>query len=79
MEFVSPVYSRSAILAPEEIKLYWFPLRLVSSGGTLSLFSMKWWSLVGTLESTVRKEYAKVTASRRALPKKDVQEVIKEI
>ena len=35
--------------------------------------------LGGTLEGTVRKEYAKVTASRMELPKKEVQEIIKEI
>ena len=79
LEFVGAIYSCAAPLAPEEIKLYGFLLRLVSFGGMLPLSSMKRWGLAGTLEGTVRKEYAKVTASRMELPKKEVQEIIKEI
>lgn len=79
IDFVSEIYSCSAPLVPEEIKLYGFLLRLVSFGGTLPLSSMKRWGLMGRLENTVRKEYTKVTASKRSLPKKEVQEVIKEI
>ena len=79
LEFVSTIFSCAAPLAPEEIKLHGFLLRLVSFGGVLSLSSMKRWGLVGTLEGIMRKDYAKVTASRTELPKKEVQEVIKEI
>jgi hypothetical protein len=79
LEFVSTIFSCAAPLAPEEIKFYGFLMRLVSFGGVLPLSSMKRWSLVGTLEGTVKKDYAKVTASRTELPKKEVQEVIKEI
>lgn len=79
IEFVAKIYSCAAPLAPEEIELCGFLLRLVSFGGVLPLSSMKRWGLVGTLEGNMRKDYAKVTASRTELPKKEVQEVIKEI
>lgn len=79
IEFVRKRYSCLVPLAQEEIKLYGFLMRLISFGGMLPLSSIKRWGLMESLRNTVNMEYIIVTSSRQELPKKEVQEVIKEI
>ncbi len=79
IEFVRKRYSCSVVLDSGEIKLYEFLIRLLSFGGTLPLVSIRKWRESGILKKARKNHYVTVTASKRELPKKEVQEVVEEI
>ena len=79
IEFVRKRYSCSVALDSGEIKLYEFLIRLLSFGGTLPLALIRKWRESEILKKAQKNHYVTVTASRLELPKKEVQEVVKEI
>ena len=79
IEFVRKRYSCSVALDPGEIKLYEFLIRLLSFGGMLPLALIRKWRESGILKKAQTNHYVTVTAFRRELPRKEVQEVVKEI
>ena len=79
VDFVRKRYSCSVVLDSGEIKLYGFLMRLLSFGGTLSLTLIKRWRESESLIKARKNHYVTITASRRELPKKEVQDVIEEI
>jgi hypothetical protein len=79
IEFVRKRYSCSVALDPREIKLYEFLIRLLSFGGTLPLATIRKWRESEILKKAQKNHYVTVTAFRLELPKKDVQEVVKQI
>jgi hypothetical protein len=79
IEFVRKRYSCSVALDPGEIKLYEFLIRLLSFGGMLPLALIRKWRESEILKKAQEKHYVTVTISRLELPKKKVQDVVKEI
>jgi hypothetical protein len=79
VEFVRKRYSCSVVLDSGEIKLYGFLMRLLSFGGTLPLVLIKKWQESESLKKAQKNHYVTITASRRELPKREVQDVIEEI
>lgn len=79
IDFVRKRYSCSVALDPREIKLYEFLIRLLSFGGTLPLASIRKWRESEILKKAQEKHYVTVTISKLELPKKKVQDVVKEI
>jgi len=79
IEFVRKKYSCSVALDPGEIKLYEFLVRLLSFGGTLPLALIRKWQESEILKKAQKNHYVTVTAFRLKLPKKEVQDIVKEI
>jgi len=78
IDFVRKRYSCSVALDPREIKSYEFLIRLLSFGGTLSLATIRKWRESEILKKAQKNHYVTITAFRRELPKKEVQEAVKE-
>jgi len=79
IEFVRERYSCSAALGSGEIKLYEFLIRLLSFDGILPLALIKRWRESEILRKAQKNRYVTVTASIRGMPKKEIQDVVKEI
>ena len=79
IEFVRERYSCSVTLDSREIKLYEFLIRLLSFDGILPLALIKRWRESEILKKAQENHYVTVSAFRRGLPKKEVQDVVKEI
>ena len=79
IEFVRERYSCSVALDRGEIKLYEFLIRLLSFDGILPLALIKKWRESEIFKKAQENHYVTVSAFRRELPKKEVQEVVKEI
>ena len=79
IDFVRERYSCSVVVDSEELKLYGFLMRLLSFGGTLPVALIKRWRESESLIKAQKNHYATITVSIRELPKKEVQDIIKEI
>jgi len=79
IEFVRERYSCSVALDSGETRLYEFLIRLLSFDGILPLALIKRWRESEILKKARENHYVTVSAFRRELLKKEVQEVVKEI
>lgn len=79
IEFVRKRYFCAVVLDSGEIELYEFLIQLLSFGGMLPLDLIRKWRKKEILEKAQKNHYVTVTLLRRALPKNEAQDAIKEI
>ncbi len=79
VKFARECYCSSASLPGTQIELYGFLLTLLSFGGVLPLVAVRRWRRTKILTKASEKKFVVVSRSRRVLPKKVVEEVMKEI
>ena len=79
VRFTRECYCSSARMPGPEIELYGFLLTLLSFGGVLPLAAVRRWRRTKILKKASEKKFVVASRSRRVLPKKVVEEVMKEI
>lgn len=79
VKFARECYCSSTSLPGTEIELYGFLLRLLSFGGVMPLSVVRRWRRTGILRKASEKKFVVVSMSRRVLPKRSVEEAIREI
>ena len=77
--FARECYCSSAGQRGTEIELYGFLLRLLSYGGVLPLDVVRRWRRLGILRRAAGKRFVVVSRSVGVLPKKVVEEAMREI
>ena len=79
VKFARECYCSSASLPGPEIELYGFLLRLLSFGGLLPLAVVRRWRRTGILRRALGGKLVVVSGSVRVLPRRVVEEAIREI
>jgi hypothetical protein len=79
VKFARECYCSSASLPGIQIELYGFLLTLLSFGGVLPLVAVRRWRRTKILRKASDNKFAVVTGNIRVLPKKVVEEAMKEI
>lgn len=79
VKFARECYCSSASLPGTQIELYGFLLTLLSFGGVLPLVAVRRWRRTTILRKASDNKFAVVTGNTHVLPKKVVEEAMKEI